>query len=233
MNAAPQYLWSGKDQPASGVCQRRVFKRLHLVSTNSNIDATLPYTTTYDNQLYPTSSSNSPIDLFRIIFSVISYTTSFMNSTNIPNLPTEIHEHIIDCLAMDQAEHYPIDIALDLPRIKRSTLATCATTCRNWLPRARMHIFQTVSLRQASHLTLLKDSPGIWSHIRTLEVHENIDIQPYAHLVSYYFATKLPSLTGLQVRRANFSSRSPFDRLKNSSIIALDLLASSSLTTRF
>lgn len=118
-----------------------------------------------------------------------------------PVLPLEILEYVVDCVGQDQSQDYAVETAIEIPRIKRNTLLSCAFTCRALLPRARMHLFRTISLRHTLHLnSFVSAPPPILSHVQTLEVHESLDAQPYGHLVPHYMATKLPCLTRLQVR---------------------------------
>ncbi len=118
-----------------------------------------------------------------------------------PVLPLQILEDVVDCVGQDQGDDYDVELAIEIPRIKRNTLLACAFTCRALLPRARMHLFRTISLRHTLHLKSFVDAPPpILSHVCILEVHETLDAQPYGHLVPHYMATKLPCLTHLQVR---------------------------------
>lgn len=59
-------------------------------------------------------------------------------------LPTEIHEHIIDCASYSSSRN-PVD-DVNTPGVDLKTMRACALTCRAWLPRARYHILYSLDL---------------------------------------------------------------------------------------
>lgn len=110
-----------------------------------------------------------------------------------PSLPIEVEEQIIDYLGSEVGPDH-------------KTLASCALTCKAWVPRSRIYLFQRVSILDVERLYGLSSLPFSPSHpipdsvqqLWSLESHS--EQQPsFGHLVPHFLATRLPNVQHLQL----------------------------------
>ncbi|KAH9917036.1 uncharacterized protein B0H18DRAFT_1136832 [Fomitopsis serialis] len=81
-----------------------------------------------------------------------------VSRAQICNLPCELRDTVIDLLHTDHG-----------------SLKACSLTCRAWLPRARYHLFRTISIDRGrtgdAFAHLLRSSPTISTHIQDVEIN--------------------------------------------------------------
>ncbi|KZT73705.1 hypothetical protein DAEQUDRAFT_808333 [Daedalea quercina L-15889] len=77
------------------------------------------------------------------------------------DLPCELRDRVIDLLHSD-----------------RQSLKACTLTCRAWLPRARFHLFRTISIDRGhagdAFARLLQSSPAIAAYMQDIEINGSL-----------------------------------------------------------
>lgn len=109
-------------------------------------------------------------------------------------LPFELEERIIDIIAAQVA------LSPSFERLWKSTLLSCALTCRAWAHRCRMHIFRFVSITTKTSFTNFlsfvssKVAP-LHSEVESIEARQSYpphNETRFNHLVPHFLATRLP-----------------------------------------
>ncbi|KAI0693689.1 hypothetical protein C8T65DRAFT_585555 [Cerioporus squamosus] len=106
-----------------------------------------------------------------------------MSSTS--NVPVEICQHIIDALWDDIG-----------------TLRQCALACRAWLPRSRLHIFHSITLRERPNVYAFASVMQRERSIEQLVQRIRIDLEKHTFLLDSFFAVlghRLPRLRELSL----------------------------------
>lgn len=115
--------------------------------------------------------------------------------------PIDVWERVIDTFS--ELEH-------EGRRLR--ALATCCLIRRDWVPRTRLHLFRTVSLRSYSNLVglseALSSSPQCCSLIHRLII-DGQSSQSWISVVPLHLGTKLNSLCFLVTRNVDLSIANP------------------------
>lgn len=99
----------------------------------------------------------------------------------IPRLPTEVCERIIDFIRDDE----PVG-----SKVSRDTLCACALVCRSWTPRSQLHLFVCVelssTLQAQSFLDVLARSPSVCLGVESLIISPSPPKDPLKTPPCYY-----------------------------------------------
>ena len=129
-------------------------------------------------------------------------------------IPVEICELIIDII---KEEHQSRNIS---GRIQTSTLNACCLTCRDWLPKARKHLYTVVwlSANKINKFTRsISSNPSIGDLVRGLWLyHVDGNPQHELSLVPWQLPHRLSNLTRIGFHSVNFGHIHPrfFDLLR-------------------
>ncbi|RDX44608.1 hypothetical protein OH76DRAFT_1093315 [Lentinus brumalis] len=96
------------------------------------------------------------------------------------NIPVEVSEHVIDMLWDD-----------------KDTLRACALTCRAWVPRSRLYLFRSITLRERPTVYALADLLDTDESIQHLIQTVGVKLDKHTLLLDSFFAVlgrRLPRL---------------------------------------
>ena len=151
--------------------------------------------------------------LNRCLFkSTASETASPMASclSNLPELPVELWEHIIDSIA-GPSDYHGLYYGGISPRT-RQTLAQCQAVCRAWVPRCRLHLYHEVILDSRDALqfasTFLHASPFHACLVWALRIRGRGSDQSWISTVPFHLP-KLPGLSHVQFSTVDFAQQHP------------------------
>ena len=116
---------------------------------------------------------------------------------DLPRLPTELHECIVDAIYEDRAS-YPAFSA------SCSALRSCSLVCRTWRPRSQRWLFHAVELSDAKALyrfvTLLETAPSLAGYVRILHlIGRHHDPRSVVALFPALLRSRLPNLCTLSI----------------------------------
>lgn len=131
----------------------------------------------------------------------------------IPKLPVEVCERIIDNASID-------------------TVKLCGQVCHSWVPRSRVHIFESVNLnsrsRASKFLFLLEHSPTLACYVCILRIHASHSASSWLDRVLGTLPSLLPNVHTLSLSQiphfepAFFASVSRFTNVKSLELARLD-----------
>lgn len=127
-----------------------------------------------------------------------------------PRLPIEIIERIIDFFPFLYGSYNGWESAWT-PADTRAALRTCFLVCRAFVPRCRLHLLDSITLRTEKDLTAVENmfnkAPGLAKYVSTLTI-DVVGAGPQSWVSAIPFALAVPSmeLWELRVRGVDFTT---------------------------
>lgn len=200
-------------------CAPKKYKhRSHLLSTLKSFAVCSPPLSDISKFLALSTRVSTPSTILiailnrRLFKLTVSKTTSPMAScsSNLPELPVELWEHIIDSIA-GLSDYYGLYYG-GITSKARKSLAQCQVVCRAWVPRCRLHLYHEVILDSRDALrfasTFLQASAFHARLVWALRIRGHGSDQSWISSAPFHLP-KLPGLSRVQFSTVDFAQQHP------------------------
>ena len=128
-------------------------------------------------------------------------------------IPLEVCEQVIDAVSTLPAPSNDLNGAWHL---QRSTLISCALTCRSWLYRSRSHLHRSILIsgHKRAHfdrfVAILQCTPQVATLVRRVSIYKRRSkVDTVMHLIPVYLAGRLKNLQDLAIEGFNLRAVHP------------------------